>query len=91
MELYTLNVLLAQRKCSYPGEYAPEALEVADEYAWDENPENLNEKLKEYEATGEFTRLRIVKVTIPYASVDAALDLTPPVIPGAVAPLNADT
>lgn len=34
-----LYVLFAQRKEGYPGEFGPEALEVVDCYAADDNPE----------------------------------------------------
>lgn len=41
-----LFILFIQRKESYEGEYAPEALVVWDEFAMDENPEGFEEVCK---------------------------------------------
>lgn len=42
MKLY---ILFGQRKCTYDGQYAPEALAIADEWTMDENPDYIeNEK-----------------------------------------------
>jgi hypothetical protein len=41
-----ITVLFIQRKESYDGEYAPEALIVADEYTMDVNPEFFDEEVK---------------------------------------------
>jgi hypothetical protein len=41
-----ITVLFIQRKESYEGEYAPEALIVADEYTMDDNPEFFDEEVK---------------------------------------------
>ena len=58
-------ILFGQRKCAYPGQYAPEALEIMDEYAHEDgNPEWLHEKLAEYENTGEFDGVRIIEVDL---------------------------
>lgn len=40
-----LHVYFIQRKESYPGQYAPEAMAIADEYTMDENPEYLEEQI----------------------------------------------
>lgn len=55
-----LYVLFGQRKEDFPEQYAPEALEVMDQYAFDENAVWLDEKLKEREASNEFVALKIV-------------------------------
>jgi hypothetical protein len=41
-----LHILFIQRKESYPGECAPEALVVWDEYSVDENPEGFENAIK---------------------------------------------
>lgn len=49
-----LFILFIQRKESYEGEYAPEALVVWDEFAMDENPEGFEEVCKkELAANGD--------------------------------------
>ena len=70
---YTLHILFAQRAERYPGEYAPEALEVADEYAMEENPEWMDERVASHRATGEFESLAVVPVSVPYEAITAKL------------------
>ena len=43
MKLY---VVFAQREERYPGQYAPEAIAVADEYTNEDNPEYIKNELK---------------------------------------------
>lgn len=57
-------LLIAQRKETYPGEYAPEALECMDEYGYSENPEWLDEKKAAAQATGEFERVEIMRLAV---------------------------
>ena len=61
MKLY---ILFGHRKERYEGEFAPEALEIMDEYNCDDNPSWLSEKLKEYEQSGDFDLLKIMTVHI---------------------------
>jgi hypothetical protein len=49
-----IHILFIQRKESYEGEYAPEALVVWDEFAMEENPEGFDEACaKELKAHGD--------------------------------------
>lgn len=68
-----LHVLIAQRKEDYPEQYAPEALEVADEYAMDENPEWMADKVKEFEATNEFIAVKVIELEVDQASLRSLL------------------
>lgn len=77
-------ILFGQRKCDYPGQYAPEALEVMDEFAHDENGEWLDEKLAEAEKTGEFTAVRIIRVELGSLEAIRELVLGVPTIKGKV-------
>lgn len=77
MSKYTLHVLFGQRRCSYDGQYAPEALEVMDEFAWEENVEFLTDKLEEFRKTNEFTALRILEVALPFEEIEKALNRAP--------------
>jgi len=58
----SVYILFGQRICDYPGQYAPEALEVMDEFAYDENGVWLHDKLEAAEKTKEFEALRIVNI-----------------------------
>jgi len=60
----SIYVLFGQRICDYPGQYAPEALEVMDEFAYSENGEWLLGKLEAAEKTNEFEGLRIVQIDV---------------------------
>ena len=55
-----LHILMGQRKESYPGEYAPEALAVMTEYGQDENPEYMAEEKKKYRDSGEFESIAVI-------------------------------
>lgn len=72
-----IHILFGQRKEDYPEQYAPEALEVADEYAMQENPEWMQEKLAYYEGTKEFTALKVMEIEVKQGAVRSAL-LDPP-------------
>jgi len=68
-----LHILFGQRKCSYDGEYAPEALDVADEYAMEDNPEWLPGKRVEYDKQGDFESVAVLIVKVPNGAIDGAL------------------
>lgn len=61
MKLY---VIFAQRQCRYSGEYAPEALAVADENTMDDNPEYLYGKLEEAKASTAFAAAEIFEILL---------------------------
>jgi hypothetical protein len=60
----SIYILFGQRICSYPGEFAPEALEVMSEFDYGASAEWLHDKLAEAEKTGEFEALRIINVGV---------------------------
>lgn len=62
-------VLFGQRKCSYPGEYAVEALDCADENLHSENPSHLEGMLAKYEKSDEFERLKIIKLAVSESEI----------------------
>lgn len=71
----SLYVLFAQRRCSYPGEHAPEALEIMDEFGYDDNGTWLHEKLAEHKKNDStLERLEIVKVEIDYDKIISILN-----------------
>ena len=57
-------VLFGQRIESYPGQYSPEALAVADEICYSDNPDYLLGELEKYEKSDDFTSLKIVPIDI---------------------------
>ena len=67
-----IYVLMGQRKCRYEG---PEALETISEFGHDENPYFLNEKLTEYTNTNEFDAVRVIRLRVSDAALDAALSI----------------
>jgi len=64
-----IHLIIAQRKESYKGQYAPEVLDAIDEYGNDENAgEWLAKKLDEYRnpdrANSEFEAVEVVTVEV---------------------------
>lgn len=70
MKLY---VLFGQRPCRYEGEYAPEALAVADEFTEEDNPDYMRERVAIEQATGDFTALRVIAFNVDGAKIAEAL------------------
>lgn len=69
-------IIFGQRKERYAGEYAPEALDVIDEYGNDENAgEWLVRKVAEHRATQEFESVEAI--TIEVSSKDIMSRLRP--------------
>lgn len=68
-----LHILFGQRKCQYEGQYAPEALEIADQYTMDQNPSWLRSKKEHDYARGGFESLAIIVVKVPNHIIDYAL------------------
>lgn len=64
-----LYVLFGQRICSYPNEYALEALACASEADMDGNPDYIPEQEAKYKATEEFDRLKVVTLTVSEAQI----------------------
>lgn len=58
-----LFVLFAQRKESYEGEYAPEALHCIDECGDDGNPSFLRDMKAEAINSGEYSSVEVVTLT----------------------------
>jgi hypothetical protein len=84
MEPYVINVVVGQRKVTYPGEYAPEVLEAMDEYGCDENPEWLEAQAKKHRDSDEFSAVAIIALEVNRADIEKAL--TPAVIKASVLP-----
>lgn len=61
MKLY---VIFAQRKERYEGEYAPEALELMDEYGVEENGAWLATKLEEHRKNSDLAAVEIVAIDL---------------------------
>lgn len=66
-------VLFAQRNERYPGEYALEALAVASECDYDDNPDYLNHELQKAKEGDEFAAVALVTLSVPEASVRKVL------------------
>lgn len=81
MKLY---VLFGQRPCRYEGEYAPEALAVADEWTEEDNPDYMREQLATEQAKGDFTHLRVIAFEVNGAKVAEALTPKAPMLPAEI-------
>jgi len=74
-----LHILFGQRRCSYEGEYAPEALLCWDEYAVDNNPEGYEEDLAKTREkyASEMTSMRVIVVQVDGDKVSKLLNEDP--------------
>jgi hypothetical protein len=59
-----LKVIFVQRQERYEGQYAPEAMECMTEFDYEENPEYLDDKLKEYQRNDNFVAANIVDINV---------------------------
>jgi hypothetical protein len=79
-----LHIIFGQRKCNYPGEYAPEALDIADEYTMDVNPEFLEIKLLEHRKDESFQSVQVLIVKVADQAIDNLLMPKTPEVVGEV-------
>lgn len=81
-----LKVIAGQRKCSYPGEHAPEIFECMTEFQYDENPEWLNNKFEEarVEVGKHFVSLKIIDINVSQEAIERILKPESVMIPGEV-------
>lgn len=70
-----LYILIGQRIEDYPGQYAPEALAVIDEYGHSDNPDYMREQKELYEKSKEFEKLAVIAVN---ASTNAIMEVLRP-------------
>lgn len=73
-----IHLIVAQRKCSYPGQYAPEVLDAIDSNTLHDNPDWLLEKLDNHRSYSDLERVEVLVVNIPDSAVDSVLRSTPP-------------
>ena len=74
-----LKVLFIQRKCSYDGEFAPEAMVCVDEFCFNENPkwfENEVENYLEEQADG-ISSHAVVDIEIDHKKLSSILNNNP--------------
>lgn len=78
-----LHILFAQRRQSYDGEHAPEALLCWTEFDVDENPDGFDEAVAEAQKAPDFTAFRVILVKVDGDKIDRLLN-RPPVIQGEI-------
>lgn len=75
-----LFVLFGQRKESYSGEYAPEALLCWDEFCVEENPDGFEEACaaaKKEAQKNEIVRTRLIEIKVDGDKIDKLLNGNP--------------
>lgn len=83
-----IHVLMAQRKCDYHGQYAPEALACMSEAEFSDNPSHLHNMRLENLETGEFDAVEIVALAVDGDAIDQRLFPSRTPIAAAVAPAD---
>lgn len=64
-----IHVIFGQRKCRFEGQFAPEALECADEWTMEDNPSYLAGKLAEHQKEDDWQSLTVIVIEIPVKAV----------------------
>lgn len=82
-----LHIIFGQRKCSYDGEFAPEALDIADEFTVDQNPVWLDLRLSEHRKDASFSAVEVLIVRVPSKAVIELLAPKAPEVEGTVTAL----
>lgn len=77
-------ILMGQRKCLYPEQYAPEVLEAMDENGNDDNPDFLIDAERKYLKSEEFDALAIIVVEVSDLAIERRLSPKLPAIKGKV-------
>jgi len=75
MKIY---LLIGQRKCSYPGQYAPELLDSIDSLSLDENSDFLTEREAYHRDSEEFSKVAWCTVHVNDKAVDKLLKIEVP-------------
>ncbi len=78
-----LHVLMGQRKEDYPGQYAPEALAVIDEYGHSDNPDYMAEQ-KAQNLSTEFESIAVIDIDVSQSAILAILRPKPKALAGAI-------
>lgn len=64
-----LKVIFGQRKERYEGERAPEALDVMDEFSYEENPDWIHKRLQTHRVNPDFERFEIIDIEVPMRDI----------------------
>lgn len=67
------HIIIGQRKCSYPGQYAPEALDIADECTMDDNPMWIQERYEYHDKSSDFDSLKIMTLEVKDSDIEKIL------------------
>lgn len=57
-------MIWVQRKCSYPGQYAPELLEAIDEFSDEDNSGFINDVFTDHSNEKEFEAVRLIEAEL---------------------------
>ena len=68
-----IYVLMAQRKCKFPGEYAPETLVCMSEAEYDDNPECLYNSRKIHLSSNDFEAVEIITLKVNSEDINRRL------------------
>lgn len=89
----TARLLVLQRKCHYPGEFAPEILAVVDEWTLDENAEWWHAEVKKQKTTvgQDADAWAEIEVDLPQSALLGALYPSPKMAVSAVRTVEGST
>ena len=73
-------ILMAQRKCTYTGQYGPETLACMSEYEYSDNPEYLHNARQDNLDTNEFDAVELVTLEVSNEEINRRLFPVPDTI-----------
>jgi len=68
-----LYVIFIQRDEEYEGQIGVEAVDIMDEYSYEDNPDYLNDKLKELQNQPDITKAELIPIEIKEAEITKIL------------------
>lgn len=83
-ETVELRIVFVQPWCSYPGEYAPTAMHVADQFTLDANPKFVEEAVRREQSNSGNVAVSVVRVDIPMSVVQKSLNPPPVRVEGEI-------
>jgi hypothetical protein len=75
--MYTIRLIFAQWKCSYPGELMPNVVDSWDEYLMEDNHDGFAESLARHEARvgTDYEWVRCLDVQVPFDIIESLADV----------------
>ena len=79
-----LIAVFGQRKCQYPGQYAPELIAAATESEYADYPDYIDGNIREADKSGQFTAISSFEIEGDTATIEKRLNEMPVAMVGKI-------